>query len=82
MSKKNFESALAHLEQITQELESSDLGLDAGLKKFEEGMQLLHFCNARLDEARAKVGLLMQRDGVLTEVDFPHQEQDGDQGLS
>ncbi|OQX15568.1 MAG: exodeoxyribonuclease VII small subunit [Desulfobulbaceae bacterium A2] len=82
MSKKNFEHALARLEQITQELDDADLGLEASLKKFEEGVQLVNFCHTRLEEARGKVALLLQQDGTLTAVDFPEHEHDDDHELS
>ena len=40
MAKKNFESALARLEQITAELEDGEQGLETSLKKFNEGIEL------------------------------------------
>lgn len=71
MAKKTFETALSRLEQITQELEEGELSLDKSLKKFDEGIQLARFCNEQLDEARAKVELLLEKDGDLEAVPFP-----------
>ena len=51
MAKKTFESALARLEQISEELEDGNLSLEASLKKFDEGIKLAEFCNAKLSEA-------------------------------
>ena len=70
MAKKTFESALARLEQITRELESGDLSLEASLKKFDEGIKLTEFCNARLSEARTKVEILLDRNGTLKAEPF------------
>ncbi len=70
MAKKTFESALARLEQITQELESGDLSLEASLKKFDEGIKLTEFCNAKLSEARTKVEILLEIDGRLKAEPF------------
>ena len=70
MAKKTFESALARLEQITQELESGDLSLEASLKKFDEGIKLTEFCNAKLSEARTKVEILLEKDGRLEAEPF------------
>lgn len=70
MAKKTFESALSRLEQITEELEDGELSLDKSLKKFDEGIRLAHFCNEQLDEARAKVELLLEKDGKLEAVPF------------
>ncbi len=36
MAKKNFETALAKLEKITEELENGELNLETSLKKFDE----------------------------------------------
>lgn len=70
MAKKTFESALSRLEQITEELEDGEISLDKSLKKFDEGIQLARFCNEQLDEARAKVELLLEKDGKLESIPF------------
>ncbi|MCL2340130.1 MAG: exodeoxyribonuclease VII small subunit [Proteobacteria bacterium] len=75
MAKKTFEQALARLEHITDELESGELSLEKSLEKFNEGMALVHFCNSRLDEAKAQVELLLHQDGDL--VGVPFAEEDG-----
>jgi exodeoxyribonuclease VII small subunit len=77
MAKKTFESALARLEQLTQELESGDLSLEASLKKFDEGIKLTEFCNAKLSEARTKVEILLEKDGRLKAEPFD-QVENGD----
>ncbi len=77
MAKKTFESALARLEQITQELESGDLSLEASLKKFDEGIKLTEYCNARLSEARTKVEILLEKNGRLKAEPFD-QSENGD----
>ena len=82
MAKKTtFEAALTRLEQITAELEQGEPSLDKSLKQFDEGIELVKFCNKKLEEARKKVDLLVQQDGTLTSVDF-HGDENGDQDLS
>ncbi|GAB4342712.1 MAG: hypothetical protein Kow0089_18000 [Desulfobulbaceae bacterium] len=82
MAKKTtFEAALARLEQITAELEEGEPSLDKSLKKFDEGIELVKFCNRKLEEARRKVDLLVRENDGLRTVDFP-EEDDGDQDLS
>jgi exodeoxyribonuclease VII small subunit len=76
MAKKTFESALARLEQITRELESGDLSLEASLKKFDEGIKLTEFCNAKLSEARTKVEILLEKDGRLKAEPFDQNENE------
>jgi exodeoxyribonuclease VII small subunit len=74
MAKKNFETALARLEQITEELEDGELSLENSLKKFDEGIKLAGFCTEQLSEARAKVELLLEKDGKLEAIPFDGQE--------
>lgn len=70
MAKKTFEDALKKLDEITHDLESGDLSLEASLKKFEEGIQLARFCNSKLDECQQRVSLLLEKNGSLTETPF------------
>ncbi|MBM9529342.1 exodeoxyribonuclease VII small subunit [Desulfoprunum benzoelyticum] len=70
MAQKTFEAAMARLEQLTEELESGDISLDKSLKKFDEGVKLAEFCNAQLTEARARVEMLLEKDGRLQSVPF------------
>ena len=82
MTKKTtFEAALKRLEEITAELEEGDPSLDNSLKKFDEGIELVKFCNKKLEEARKKVTLLEQHDDKLRSADFL-KEENGDQDLS
>jgi exodeoxyribonuclease VII small subunit len=80
MAKKTFESALARLEQITAELEDGEQGLETSLKKFNEGIELVRFCNQKLTEARQQVDLLLKQDNTLQSVAFA-EDEDGDQNL-
>lgn len=75
MAKKNFESSLAKLEKITEELESGELSLEASLKKFDEGVQLAAFCNEQLDSARAKVEILIEKNGKLEAVPYDSEDR-------
>ena len=70
MAKKNFETALAKLEAITTELEDGELSLDNSLKKFDEGMKLIQFCNQKLDDSQKKIDMLLNKDGSLSAVPF------------
>jgi exodeoxyribonuclease VII small subunit len=81
MAKRTFENALTRLEQITEELEDGDLSLEKSLKKFDEGIGLVEYCNSTLTEAKAKVELLLEKKGALTATPFDELE-DGDQELS
>jgi exodeoxyribonuclease VII small subunit len=62
MSKKkssvNFENKLARLEEISETLENSDLGLEKSVALFEEGVALSKECLLILDKAELKVKVL------------------------
>jgi exodeoxyribonuclease VII small subunit len=81
MAQKTFEAAMARLEQITAELEDNEISLEKSLKKFDEGIKLAEFCNAQLAEARAKVEMLLEKDGRLQAVPFEEIDR-GDTDLS
>jgi exodeoxyribonuclease VII small subunit len=74
MAKKSFETALTRLEKITEELEDGELSLENSLKKFEEGIQLAEFCSEQLSEAKAKVELLLEKDGKIETLPFGEQD--------
>lgn len=81
MAKKTFEAALARLEQITKDMEDGDLSLEDSLKKFDEGIKLADFCNQKLTEAKAKVEILLNKDGELKTVPF-NETESGNKELS
>ncbi len=76
MAKKTFETALSRLEQITDELETGDLSLDASLKKFDEGIKLADYCNTQLANARTKVEILLEKNGNVEAEPFGEQENE------
>jgi exodeoxyribonuclease VII small subunit len=57
----NFEKSLHRLDEIMSELESEQIGLDASLKLFEEGINLLRAASAELDKAETRVQQLIER---------------------
>lgn len=63
---KDFESALKQLEAIVKELEDGELTLEQSLERYEQGVRLARFCNAKLEEAEKRIELLQKReDGEL-----------------
>ena len=50
-----FSEAYAELEDITAWFEREDVDIDEGLKRFEKGVALAHFCKQRLTEVEARV---------------------------
>lgn len=68
----DFEKKLARLEEIVNLMEKGDLTLESSLKLFEEGVKLSKECHQRLNEAEAKVKLLVDvaPNGEVITTDF------------
>ena len=65
MAKEKFEDALGKLEDIVRKMEVGDLPLGEALKSFEEGIKLIRFCQAKLDDAQRRVEMLLGNDDSL-----------------
>jgi exodeoxyribonuclease VII small subunit len=73
----DFESALARLEEIVKSLEEGDLGLDAALELFEEGIGLSRRCHGKLEQAERRVELLLKdASGQLEAVPFQTEDDE------
>jgi exodeoxyribonuclease VII small subunit len=56
-----FEKSLRRLDEIMAALEGEQVGLDASLKLFEEGVELLRSASAELDKAETRVQILLEK---------------------
>ena len=61
---KDFESAIAELENIVKQLEEGDLALDKSLALFERGVELSRYCHEQLGAAQRRIELLTERGDV------------------
>ncbi|MFZ0107463.1 MAG: exodeoxyribonuclease VII small subunit [Thiobacillus sp.] len=57
-SPKDYESALAELEAIVNEMESGQLPLEASLTAYKRGAELLQYCRQQLADAEQQVRIL------------------------
>ena len=55
---KNFEEALAELEQILAEIEGGEMGLEESLGKYERGNFLIQHCRSVLSAAERQIEML------------------------
>lgn len=69
-----FEQAMSRLAVIVEELEGGQLSLEESLVRFEEGVRLARASQKKLDEAEAKVELLL----AVSEDGTPETEEIGD----
>ena len=65
MAKEKFEDALEKLEDIVRKMEAGDIPLDEALKSFEEGIKLIRFCSAKLEETGRRVEMLLGKEDFL-----------------
>ena len=56
--KKTFESTLAQLESIVEELESGSPDLDKMLQLYEEGIKLTQVCRRQLEEVKERISTI------------------------
>ena len=56
----DFEAALQALEELVKQMESGELGLEASLAAFEQGVKLTRQCQAALKQAELRVRTLTE----------------------
>jgi exodeoxyribonuclease VII small subunit len=62
--KNNFEDLLKRLQEISDQLESEDVGLDDSIKLYEEGIKLSKLCYKKLTEAELKISELKKENEI------------------
>ncbi len=76
MAKEKFEDALEKLENIVREMEAGEMPLDSALKSFEEGIRLIRFCSAKLDDTQRRVEQLLEKENSLHIKNFQDEDND------
>ena len=69
---RTFEDALARLEAITEAMQGSSLPLEEALAAYQEGSELVRFCQNKLAQVEQKLQVL-DADG-LKELDLDGKE--------
>lgn len=73
----SFDKALAQIEKLVQDMESGSLPLEKMMEQFEEGMRLIAFCSAKLNEVERKIEIMVKKgDKIVTE---PFEPEEGKQ---
>ena len=62
--KNNFEDLLRRLQEISDQLEREDVGLDDSIKLYEEGIKLSNLCYKKLSEAELKISELKKENDL------------------
>jgi len=56
--KITFEQALGKLEQLVEQIEAGEIGLEEAIARYEEGIKLVKQCREILNAAEKKIQLL------------------------
>ncbi len=68
MAKKspdNFEKAINELENIIQHIENNQIDLEDALNNYKHGMELVKFCQSKLNDVEQKIKILDQETNQL-----------------
>ena len=76
MAKEKCEDALEKLENIVREMEVGEMPLDSALKSFEEGIRLIRFCSAKLEDTQRRVEQLLEKENSLQIKNFQDKDTD------
>lgn len=57
----SFEKALEKLEKLVTEMESGELSLEKMMNHFEEGTELVKYCEGKLNEVEQKIEVLVKK---------------------
>ena len=63
----SYEEALAQLRTIVEQLERGSLGLEQSLELYEQGVELTHFCETRLEVVKERMKTLSPSGPVSSE---------------
>jgi len=67
---KSFESALGDIQALVEDLENGNIPLKKSVAKFNEGVELLKYCQKELKDAELSVQKIIDKDGKIKLEDF------------
>ena len=78
-----FEQAIEQLEEIVEQIESGEVGLEECLERYERGMELKAQCEKILAAAQKKIATLTADDkgGLTVEGDVDNLDSDADEDV-
>ena len=75
--KRSFEQAMGQLEKIVRAIESGDVPLAQALAQYQQGIELISYCQKVLSEAEQKIAKLSKGlDGQLKLEESPKLGED------
>ncbi len=75
MEKKSYEMAMAELKALSEQLEEGVLSLDETLEVYAKAVELIKFCNQKLQVAQKQMTVLIEDfQGEIKEVPFKEED--------
>ena len=74
----SFEQAIDSLEDLVEQIESGEVGLEEALARYEQGQALIKRCRGILDKAEAKIAELttdQDEEPAITSAEGPADER-------
>ncbi len=78
MKNKTYEGAMEELKELSDALESGELSLDESLETYAKAVELIKFCNEKLQGTKKKMTVLIEElSGSINEVPFVEEDYRG-----
>ena len=78
MKNMTYESAMAALKKLSDDLESGELTLDESLEVYAKAVELIKFCNKMLQDTQKQMTVLIENfEGEMKEVPFKEEDYRG-----
>ena len=69
-NKKSFEEKMLRLEELSEEMQSSELYLQKSVDLFTEGVELINELTKELEVAEEKIKILVEQNNKVTLKDY------------
>jgi exodeoxyribonuclease VII small subunit len=78
MKNMTYETAMAELKKLSDELESGELTLDESLEVYTKAVELIKICNKKLQDTQKQMTILIENfEGEMKEVPFNEEDYRG-----
>ena len=78
MKNMTYESAMTALKKLSDDLESGELTLDESLEVYAKAVELIKFCNKKLQDTQKQMTVLIENfEGEMKEVPFKEEDYRG-----
>ncbi len=78
MKDRSYENAMEELQELSERLESGELTLDESLDAYAKAVELIKYCNQKLQGAQKQMTVLVEDfEGAMKEIPFKEEDYRG-----